>query len=156
LIAIGNLLEKTVAELKRFLAVITTERRLLVAGDIDHLPGISEEKSALATRLADLETQRNATLVAAGFGAGRTGVDAWLASIPATSSRSPQNVWQVCLALAAEARRENEVNGKLIGVHLQQNQQVLDSLLGEVSGTNTYGADGQRRTVSGGRPLGRA
>lgn len=152
LTAIATLLEQTVADLKRFLAVIATERRILVTGDIDQLPEIAAEKSALATRLAALETQRDAALDAAGFGARREGIDAWLAARPATSSH---NVWKVYLDLAAEAKLENEINGKLIGARLQQNQQALAALLGEAD-TTTYGADGQRNTASGRRPLGSA
>lgn len=154
--AIDTLLEQSVAELHRFLAVITTERHTLVAGDIDQLPGIAEEKSALAARLASLEMQRDAALGAAGFGAGREGVDAWLASNPAASLRPPRSVWTLYMDLAAEAKRENETNGKLIAARLQQNQQALATLLGDAGDAATYGADGQRKTASGQRPLGSA
>jgi|694.fasta_scaffold43656_8 flagellar biosynthesis/type III secretory pathway chaperone len=154
LTAIETLLEHTVADLKRFIAAIAAERSTLISGDIDQLPAIAGEKSALATRIASLETQRDAALGAAGFGAGRKGIDAWLASIPAPASRSPRNVWKVYLDLAVEAKRENEINGKLIAAGLQQNQQALAALLGEEADAGTYGADGQRKTGSGRRPLG--
>jgi flagella synthesis protein FlgN len=154
--AIETLLEQTVADLKRFIAVIAAERSTLISGDIDQLPAIAEEKSALATRIAGLETQRDAALGAAGFGAGRKGIDAWLAANPAPASKSPRNAWKVYLDLAAEAKRENEINGKLIAAGLQQNQQALAALLGEAADAGTYGADGQRKTGPGRRPLGSA
>lgn len=156
LTAIEILLEQTVADLKCFIAVIGTERRTLVSGDIDQLPTIIEEKSALATRLANLEKQLDAALGDAGFAAGRKDVDAWLASNPVASSNSTRNVWKVYLDLAAEAKRENEINGKLIAAGLQQNQRALAALLGEESDAATYGADGQRKTGAGRRPLGSA
>lgn len=156
LTALETLLEQTVADLKRFIAVIATERSTLISGDIDRLPAIAEEKSVLATRIASLEAQRDAALGAAGFGAGRKGIDTWLVSNPATASRSPRNVCKVYLDLAIEAKRENEINGKLIAAGLQQNQQALAALLGEEADAGTYGADGQRKTGSGPRPLGSA
>lgn len=154
--AIDELLAQTIAELQRFIAVIATERRTLVAGEINQLPAIAEEKSALATRLAGLEAQREAALGAAGFGSGKSAIDAWLGANPATTQRSAQANWKRYIELAAHAKRENEINGKLIAASLQLNQQALGALLGETAAADTYGADGQRKTASGRRPLGSA
>lgn len=156
LTAIDALLEQTVADLKRFIDIIAAERSALISGDVDRLPAIAGEKSALATNIAALETQRDAALGNAGFGAGRQGVNAWLVSNPAASSSSLRNVWKVYLDLAAKAKRENEINGKLIAAGLLQNQQALAALLGAEADAGTYGADGQRKTGSDRRPLGSA
>lgn len=154
--AIDALLEQTAAELHRFLAVIATERQALVAGDINRLPAIAEEKSALAARLADFEAQREAALRAAGFGAGKPAIDAWLAARTGAGAHSAQTAWKTCLELSAQAKRENAINGKLIAASLHLNQQALAALLGETVEAGTYGADGQRKTASGRRPLGSA
>lgn len=156
LTTIDALLEQTIADLKRFIAIIASERSSLISGDVDQLPAIAESKSALATRIAGLEAQRDAALGAAGFDSGRKGMDAWLAAIPAPSIISRRNAWQLHLDLAAEARRENEINGKLISAGIKQNQQALAALLGEEGNAGTYGADGQRKAGSGRRPLGSA
>jgi len=148
------LLEQTVADLKGFIAIIDTERHALASGKIDLLPGIAGEKSALATRLANLETQRDNALVDSGFATGRSGVEAWLATC--APAHPAHNVWQRLIILAAEAKRENEINGKLIGTRLQQNQQALSVLLGETADATTYGPDGQQKNMSGCRPLGSA
>jgi flagella synthesis protein FlgN len=156
LTAIEALLKRTIAELQAFIAVISAERKVLITGDIDQLPDISSKKSTLTTRLADLESQREAKLGAAGFGAGQSAIDAWLAAEASTNSTSAQTAWKHLLELAAEARRENEINGKLIATHLKQNQQGLAALLGEPADAGTYGANGQQKTSSGRRPLGSA
>jgi flagella synthesis protein FlgN len=156
LTAIEALLKRTITELQAFIAVIAAERKVLITGDIDQLPDISGKKSALTTRLADLESQREAKLASAGFGAGQPAIDAWLAAEGSTNSTSAQTAWKHLLELAAEARRENEINGKLIATHLKQNQQGLAALLGESADAGTYGANGQQKTSSGRRPLGSA
>ncbi|MDP2822966.1 MAG: flagellar protein FlgN [Sulfuritalea sp.] len=154
--AIAALLEQSIAELQDFLAAIAAERHSLVKGDINQLPAIAEKKSALAIRLAGLEAKRDAALGAGGFGVGREGAAAWLAANPAASRQGAHNAWQHYVDQAAEAKRENEINGKLIAARLQQNHQALAALLGETSDAGTYGADGQRRAKSGSRPLGSA
>lgn len=153
---VDALLEQTVAELNCFIAVIGVERQALASGEIDHLPEIAEEKSALATRLASLEAQRDSALAGAGFGTGRTGVEAWLAACALVSAHPARNLWQRLITLTAEAKRENEINGKLIGARLQQNQQALSVLLGETADATTYGPDGQQKSMAGRRPLGSA
>jgi flagellar biosynthesis/type III secretory pathway chaperone len=148
------LLEQTVFALECFIALINTERDALVSGEIDRLPEIAGEKSALATRLASLEAQRDSALGDTGLATGRGGVEAWLAT--RTAADPAHSVWQRLIALTAEAKRENEINGKLIGACLQQNQQALSVLLGEATDTSTYGPDGQQKNMSGRRPLGSA
>lgn len=156
---VHSLIEQTVAELQRFLAVIETERQALVSGKIDQLPAIAEKKSALATRLATLESQHENALHEAGFAAGREDVVAWLAAnAPPSAPATPAipALWQQLITLAAEAKRENETNGKLIGAQMQQNQQALGLLLRKSADATTYDAGGQQKSVTGRRPLGSA
>ncbi|MDP1652678.1 MAG: flagellar export chaperone FlgN [Rhodocyclaceae bacterium] len=58
--------------------------------------------------------------------------------------------------LAAEARALNEINGKLIALRLQHNQQALNILLAAADSATTYGPDGQQQTGLGSRILGKA
>lgn len=153
--AIANLLDQSIGALKEFLAAVIDERQCLVKGDTARLPAIAEKKSALAVRLADLDEKRNAALGVAGLGTGRAGAQAWIAARPANLRATAQKSWQIYLDLALEARDENELNGKLIAAHLQQNQQALEALLGKAA-DGTYGADGQRSTTASRRPLGSA
>ena len=158
--SIHPLLEQTVIELQRFLAVIATERQALISGEINQLPAFAEEKSALATRLATLESQRENRLHEAGFAAGREGIDAWRAANASTptslTSTARPVLWQQLIDLAAEAKRENETNGKLIAALTQQNQQALGILLGQSADTTTYNADGQQNSVASRRAVGGA
>lgn len=138
-----------------FVAAIEAERACLTQGEPNALPALTERKSALATRLADAEIRRETALGTAGFGRGRSGVDAWLATNPARRD-GPRQAWARILELAAKAKLENEINGQLITARLQQNQQALNTLLGDSNSAGTYGANGQTSTAAGRRTLGSA
>lgn len=58
--------------------------------------------------------------------------------------------------LVSEARALNEANGKLIGLHMQHNQQALAVLMAAADNAATYGPDGQQQSGLGSRILGKA
>lgn len=151
-----SLLRDALDTLGEFLAAIRAERQSLDGGDGSALAETTQRKSALATRLADIDTQRDALLGAMALGAGRRGIEAWLDTLPPGSRQAPQRTWLAVLERAAEAKRENDLNGKLIAARLQQNQQALGVLLGESGDAGTYGADGQHNARAGRRTLGSA
>ncbi|MDO8346541.1 MAG: flagellar protein FlgN [Rugosibacter sp.] len=153
---IDALLEQTVSNLECFIALIGAERQMLASGEIDQLVKLAGEKSALAARLATLDAQRDTALADSGLETGQAGIEAWLAARPAAAAIPARNIWQRLMTLAAEAKRENDINGNLISVRLQQNQQALSVLLGEAADATTYGPDGQQKNISGRRPLGSA
>lgn len=142
--------------LGEFLAAIDAERRCLNDGDGGTLSATTQRKSALASRLADIDTRRDALLGTLALPAGRRGIEAWLDTLPQGASQAPRRTWLAILERAAKAMRENDVNGRLIAARLQQNQEALGVLLGETGDGGTYGADGQQNTRAGRRPLGSA
>lgn len=154
--AIAALVEQATGVLQDFLAAVAAERTSLIRSDVGQLTAIADEKSALALRLANLDAKRDAALDIAGFGTGRKAIVAWVAASPAATRPSLRNAWQHYMDLSAKAKRENDINGKLIAARLQQNHQALATLLGETADAGTYGADGQRKAGSGRRPLGSA
>ena len=152
---IESLLAEEAAVLAEFLAAIEEERQCLSGGDLNSLPAATERKSVLAARLSTLEAQRETLLGGLGLNSGRSGIERWLER-PSPHRQASIDAWKRILALAARAKRENEINGKLIAGRLQQNHQALGTLLGSSAETNTYGADGQRNQKSGRRTLGSA
>jgi flagellar biosynthesis/type III secretory pathway chaperone len=54
------------------------------------------------------------------------------------------------LKLAAQARNENETNGRLINLLLKQNREAL-SLLLSGGADSIYGTDGQHRSLADGK-----
>lgn len=151
--ALAGLLARELQTLRDFLTLLGREQTLLSQGTADPLPSLAAEKSAMASKLAHFAVARDTELGRLGLPTGRPGMDAW-ASSPAGIGH--QADWNHLLALAAEARSVNETNGKLIGMHLQHNQQAMRVLMAAVDQAVTYGPDGQQKSGTGGRSLGSA
>lgn len=142
--SLSELLVRELSDLRRFCALLTEERRVLNGAEAERLGDIANEKSSLAAQLNRVEARRDALLVKLGFARGRAGTEAWLASLPGAETERRQ--WSELLQLAAQARDENETNGRLIGILLRQNQDALSVLLSG-GADSIYGTDGQQRTL---------
>lgn len=147
-----NLLLEEAAQLRGFLALLEREQQALVAGDVDQLMPLAEEKNRVFARLAGLGDARNKTLAAESLPPDRPGVESWLDRHPELSGL--RKTWQDLLELTLKAREINQVNGNLIGTRLANNQQALSTLLSAANQAALYGPDGQARPIGGGRSLG--
>lgn len=153
---IARLLGVELSTLREFHALLRREQDLLVKNDADRVRLLADEKSTLAQRLGSLLGQRENVLVAAGFGRGRSGMDAWLT---AHGEAASMRRWQELLDLATDARALNETNGRLIGTLLQHNQQALAALMTAANQAMTYGPQGVEAggsSIGTGRLLGSA
>lgn len=136
-------LQQELSALERFVALLQQEQDALVAGNVDALLALSQDKLGKAEQLNALGKQRVTRLQQAGYSGDSAGMTAWLDDKPAIQ----QQTWERLLELAREAQRLNQTNGKLIQTHLQHNQQALNTLLGAANQAGTYGADGQARAT---------
>lgn len=145
--SLPELLVAELSALKRFCALLGEERQVLSGAQADRLPDIAAEKTSLAGQLSGFESRREALLHEEGLPKGRAGIEAWLASRP---DREPQRrQWAELLELARQARDENDTNGRLIGLLLQQNRDALSLLLSSGGADSIYSADGQPRSLAG-------
>lgn len=148
----GKLRQAIGAEAKlieQFVGVLQREQAALSEGAADDLLALTDQKNELARQLNQLSTLRAALLVTCGFSTDRQGVEAWCAQ---ADSPEATEVWHAVLALAAEARELNRVNGELIQLRMQFNAQALEALRGAKSSLELYGPDGQS-TKSGNRRI---
>lgn len=146
-------LEEEVAKLREFVAILEREQELLTRADIDALMPLIDGKTGIAHTLAALSLERGERLKRTGLAGDRAGMETWLDK----SGTEPQRAaWRELLQLAAAARAINETNGKLIGLHVQRNQQAFTALMAAANKVMTYGPDGQQQTGIGGRILGTA
>lgn len=147
-----NLIAEEVAQLRNFLVLLEQEQQTLVAGDVERLLPLAEDKNKLFGRLAQLGAARGKALTAGGFAADRQGMEGWLARQPDAGGAG--RAWQELLSLAGKARALNQINGKLIATRLADNQQALSTLMAAANQAALYGPDGQARPLGSGRSLG--
>ena len=150
---IGAALDGEIARLREFIDLLHREQELLKGGDTEALLALIESKNALANALAELSRTRESRLRTLGLAADRSGMETWLARNGKDSERL---AWAELLELTATARDLNTLNGKLIGMHMQHNQQALAALLSAADNATTYGPDGQQLSGIGSRSLGKA
>lgn len=151
---LGASLKDELAALREFTALLQQEQQALVAGDIEKLTPLIEEKSRLATGLNRFAEQRQRLMSAAGMPHNRAGLEAWLARQPLDAK--DRGGWKTLLALTEEAQTLNATNGKLIAMRLQHNQQALNVLLSAANQATLYGPDGQTKPTGGGHLFGKA
>lgn len=150
-------LHTELSELAQFRELLAQESLVLQAGKIDDLPALTARKADLANRLGELLSARETLLAEMGYGAGATGMNAWLATLPDSIRGENTQHWQRLLKFAEDCRQEHELNGKLIGLLMAQNQKALTVLLSAGGQPLTYGPDGHQRIgPGGGRTLGSA
>lgn len=137
--------------LQQFIALLQQEEALLVAGKIDALTSLAEEKTSLYRALQRLSDDRTVMFARAGAKVTDENIRLALGSLPDAIAN-----WDTVITLAREAKERNRVNGQLIMERLQNNQQALSTLLAAAEHPQIYGQDGQSRPTGGSRHLGSA
>lgn len=139
-----TLLDTEAKTVEYFVRLLDNEQRALQNGDLEALPTLTEEKTAAVGQLARLGHARNQLLQHAGLPADQAGLKSWAGNDAARIALIDR-----ILALAAEARELNRLNGMLIAGRLQQTQSALDILTRSKTGGGLYGPDGQTAHRSG-------
>lgn len=137
--------------LQQFIALLQQEEALLIAGKIDALTSLAEEKTRLYRTLQRVSDDRTVMFSRVGARVTNENIRLALGSLPAALTS-----WEEVVTLAGEAKERNRLNGQLILERLQNNQQALSTLLAAAEHPQIYGQDGQSRPTAGSRHLGSA
>lgn len=129
--------------IETFLSLLDQEEQAMTNGLFADLASITEQKTSLLSRIAELDQQRESVQMALGFGPGRAGADAAAAS----DGEACQQVWMSLLALAEKTRDSNRRNGTMVFTHLDYTQNALNFL--QAGAQPFYGPNGVRKTVTG-------
>lgn len=123
------------------------EQQLLVNADADGLAALMPQKTQYVQQVAALSAERHRALAGAGFAASESGMEPWLAASGTPAARAQ---WESLLALTAQAKELNRVNGMLINKQMAQNHALLNALRTPAAGgdAGVYGPGGT--TVAGG------
>lgn len=140
-------LNKELAELRKFVALLTSEQQSLLNNDTDSLLALSETKTQAANLLMEMGNSRRKTLLTNS----KDSMEMWIARHAPNSLA----VWNEIRKLAAQAQHLNSTNGELIQSRMRHNQQALSVLYNSSkSAAGLYGPDGQANISNSGRHLG--
>ena len=148
---IALLIEAEASQLKEFLDLLEWEETLLVAGDTDALPTVTQEKTERHRQLQRRHDDRAMLLARRGLKNGTHALRTLYAHLPRVLAR-----WEEVLSLTARARERNAINGRLIAGHMNHTQAALSVLLSAADHPQLYDAGGHSRPSGGGRILGSA
>lgn len=152
LAAYREILVKEGALLQQFIELLEREQQALVEGANDTLPGLADQKSRMSEQLIAYEQERAQLQSREGIGGDKGQIGAWLSRLAADAAAE----WEKFLGLVARAKDLNDLNGRLIGERLKNNQQAIHALMAAANQTATYGPKGQSLTGNVSRSLGSA
>ena len=145
------LIEAEAIQLGEFVELLAREEALLIAGDVDALVALCQDKNDRYRRLQRLSDDRSLLLGRFGQAVTDAVIRDWLAGLPRVLAR-----WDEVIGLARAARERNALNGKLITERMAHNQAALSLLLSAADQPPLYDAEGNTRAIGGGRMLGSA
>ncbi|NUQ50810.1 MAG: flagellar protein FlgN [Phycisphaerae bacterium] len=145
------LIEAEAIQLGEFIDLLGREESLLIAGEVDALIQLGQDKSERYRRLQRLSDDRSLLLGRLGLQVSDSTLRALLEDLPRVLAR-----WDEVLGLARIARERNALNGKLITERMAHNQAALAVLLAAADHPPLYDAEGHTRAIGGGRILGSA
>ena len=145
------LIEAEAIQLGEFVELLAREEALLIAGDVDALVALCQDKNERYRRLQRLSDDRSLLLGRFGQPVTDAVIRSWLDGLPRVLAR-----WDEVIGLARAARERNALNGKLITERMAHNQAALSLLLSAADQPPLYDAEGNTRAIGGGRMLGSA
>ncbi len=142
-----SMLNKELAELRKFVALLSSEQQSLLDNDTDSLLTLSETKTQTAGLLMNMSNSRRKLLLANGIDT----METWIVNHAPDS----QVLWGDIQKFAVQAQQLNSTNGELIQSRMRHNQQALGVLYNSSkSAAGLYGPDGQANLGNSGRHLG--
>ena len=139
-------LREEIAGFQALIKVLAAEAEALRRADADALSVLSGAKLEHVGTLQTLARQRTVQMKRSGLPDNAAGVQAWLAqAMDADEARAD---WQRLTQLALEAKRQNDVNGRLAARQRWHFDAALGALLQAAGVSSVYGADGRARRAT--------
>ena len=126
--------------------MLEAEADALRRADADALSILSGAKLERVAALQGLARQRTHEMKRAGLPESAAGVKMWIAQ--AADPRSSSEAWRQLTHLALEAKRQNDVNGRLAARQRWHFDAALGALLQAAGVSSIYGADGRARRTT--------
>lgn len=144
-------LRSEAAAIHQFLGLLRAEQQALVAGDLDALGPVVQQKDQALAVLLNFAAQRKAIFTA--LGGGESKEQEGPPFPPGAAGELLRREWDRLLALSAEAAELNRVNGQLINQRRSQCDQALAVLTASANRQAVYGSDGSSGRTSYSRSI---
>lgn len=136
---LAHCLHSHISILQQFLQITQNEHELLLQSfEPEALAAITQEKNTLLTAIIKLDHERHQLLQAYDLSPDAQGLQELAIQKPELAD-TIQNL----ISLSATARQQNENNGALIHIFLNNNQQALDTLAAITGKNNFYTSHGR-------------
>jgi flagellar biosynthesis/type III secretory pathway chaperone len=139
-------LRDEIAGFKALIKVLAAEAEALRRADADALSVLSGSKMEQVATLQGFARARGQELKRVGLAENAVGIRQWLAQ--AGDPAAAQADWQQLTQLALDAKRQNEVNGRLAARQRWHFDAALGALLQAAGVSSVYGADGRARRTT--------
>ncbi len=147
---LNHLIEAERTGYLELISLLEQEQRLLISGTAHKLEAIAQKKAQALQELDSLGQQRGDHMRVLGI-VSLAAWRKWLADKPLLAA------WLGLEVLVEKAKLINEINGKLIAIHMEQVDASLEVLFTSDQSTFAYRRDGAARSaVTGGRRIGSA
>lgn len=123
--------------------ILETERAALSKSSAEQLDQCVRDKQPLIKQLEQLGRQRDFILKAAGFPAGKQGMEAFIANQTADEAASLSKLLVQLKLQASRCREHNQINGGIVNVNRQYLQRALSILRGRDPEISAYGPGGE-------------
>ncbi len=146
---IALLIDGEIEALVRLVSLMEQEQEALKTAKPETLSTLGDEKADLIKRLNFLEMERIDQIGATPGSDPKSAMTHWLDGHPAEIR--VKSSWHSLLELARQAKALNELNGKLVAMHLERTEQALNALTPQRSNSGLYSSSGQATGLSGSR-----
>lgn len=122
---------------------LQAERASLTDTDVEAIDEMTRKKQPLIVQLEQLGRQRENLLKSTGFPAGKAGLEAFVANLPASQSAVFNELMQQLREVARRCRMDNQINGGIVNVNRQYMLRALSVLRGRDQQPESYGPGGE-------------
>jgi flagella synthesis protein FlgN len=123
--------------------ILKQERDALSAAELNQIQYLTKEKQPHVVQLEQLGRQREQLLKAAGFPAGKSGLEAFIANHDEQEALPVQQLLEKLREVAKICRDNNQINGGIVNVNRQHLARALTILRGRDPETGAYGPGGE-------------
>jgi flagella synthesis protein FlgN len=140
---LSSILQSEINHSSQLALLLKQEREALSSANLDQIQVLAQQKQPHVVQLEQLGRQREHLLKAAGFPAGKSGLEAFLANHLESEASPVRQLVDKLRHVAKICRDNNQINGGIVNVNRQHLIRALSILRGRDPETAAYGPGGE-------------